>query len=427
MRLSETQHRPHRKLKGLFRNQVLTRQKYRLVGEVNLTRSPMVRWLALLLCGVTAISILYLCAGEYSRRQQVSGHLQPTAGLVRMQFQSEGIITKFYVKDGDYVESGSPLLEVSSHQFDGNSNELTVSLLQQSDNVMQQLELEISQLKEQQTMELLQIASEITSLEKQLAEQKEQQRMSAERLLLQGKVLDRMQNLSSDGFISQLEINKQQDLLLQLRQQDRSLNATVLALREKLEASRANRRKMPLQHSQAIAVAQQKISQQQSRQTELQHQSKNVMTAPVSGVVSAIQFKTGHQVKTGQSALTLVPQNQQLEAVLYIPTAAIGFVANGQEARLRYHAYPYQRFGIAIGHITEVSDTVVLPSEMPELVLASPCFRIKVTLPSQAVAAYGRQLPLKAGMTVEADVITERRTLLQWLFDPIYSLYGRVL
>ena len=203
------------------------------------------------------------------------------------------------------------------------------------------------------------------------------------------------------------------------------MRSQVLQLKQQLAGQQNQQQSLPAQQQQAIAALDQQISQQQSRLAELTHQQKSVLTAPMAGTVSTLQLKAGQQVNSGELALSLLPLDPQLEAVLYLPTAAIGFVAVGQEARLRYHAYPYQRFGIFSGQIIEISDTVLLPADLPQQQLAGPSFRVRVALPAQHVTAYQKQLPLKAGMTVDADLITERRSLWQWLFDPVYSLRGQ--
>ena len=74
----------------------------------------------------------------------------------------------------------------------------------------------------------------------------------------------------------------------------------------------------------------------------------------------------------------------------------------------------------------EVSHTVLLPEEVTEMTLEEPSYRVRVRLSSQQIYAYNRELPLRAGMTLDADVITEQRSLLQWLFDPIYSIKGQL-
>ena len=57
--------------------------------------------------------------------------------------------------------------------------------------------------------------------------------------------------------------------------------------------------------------------------------------------------------------------------------------------------------------------------------MREPLYRIKVALASQTVAAYGRAEPLQAGMEVQADVLLDRRRLIEWVFEPLLSLAGR--
>ena len=54
-----------------------------------------------------------------------------------------------------------------------------------------------------------------------------------------------------------------------------------------------------------------------------------------------------------------------------------------------------------------------------------PLYRIKAELASQSVSAYGRAQPLQAGMQVEADILLDRRRLIEWIFEPLLSLAGR--
>jgi membrane fusion protein len=54
-----------------------------------------------------------------------------------------------------------------------------------------------------------------------------------------------------------------------------------------------------------------------------------------------------------------------------------------------------------------------------------PLYRIKAALESQAVLAYGKPRALKAGMQVEADVLLDRRRLIEWIFEPLLGLAGR--
>jgi membrane fusion protein len=97
---------------------------------------------------------------------------------------------------------------------------------------------------------------------------------------------------------------------------------------------------------------------------------------------------------------------------------------------LRYQAYPYQKFGHQPGKVLQVSKTPLQASELSGLPLAGaanePLYRITVALEQQAVLAYGREQPLAAGMQLEADVLLDRRRLIEWIFEPLIGVAGRV-
>ena len=55
-----------------------------------------------------------------------------------------------------------------------------------------------------------------------------------------------------------------------------------------------------------------------------------------------------------------------------------------------------------------------------------PFYRVTVVLDKQAVTAFGKPEPLKPGMLLDADVLGEKRRLIEWVFEPLYSLKGKV-
>ena len=70
-----------------------------------------------------------------------------------------------------------------------------------------------------------------------------------------------------------------------------------------------------------------------------------------------------------------------------------------------------------------------LPGSVSGTALGSngePLYRITVALDEQSVQAYGQTQPLAAGMQLDADVLLERRRLIEWIFEPLLSVAGRV-
>jgi membrane fusion protein len=94
---------------------------------------------------------------------------------------------------------------------------------------------------------------------------------------------------------------------------------------------------------------------------------------------------------------------------------------------MRYQAFAYQKFGQQYGHITDISRSALSPGELAVLVgqssrQAEPMYRVRVKLDSQNVLAYGKQQPVKPGMALNADILMDRRRLIEWVFEPLYGM-----
>lgn len=158
-----------------------------------------------------------------------------------------------------------------------------------------------------------------------------------------------------------------------------------------------------------------------------------IITAPQGGIVTGIQAEVG-QMANGQPLLAILPEGTQLQAHLFAPSNSVGFVEAGQIVRLRYAAYPHQKFGQYAGKVVAVSKVPFgaqeLPANLGQGVAAAAqsgegLYRITVALDAQTVTTYGKPQPLSPGMQLEADVMQDTRRLIEWLFEPIFSIKGR--
>jgi membrane fusion protein len=147
-----------------------------------------------------------------------------------------------------------------------------------------------------------------------------------------------------------------------------------------------------------------------------------LVTAPQPGTVTGLAAQVGQAVPLGAVLARIVPSEATLVAELFAPSRAVGFLAAGDEVRLRYAAFPYQKFGHSLGTVTAVSATTVAGDSTSG---GEPLYRVAVTLASQTVTAYGAPRRLLPGMAVEADVLLERRRVYEWVLEPLYALAER--
>jgi membrane fusion protein len=127
--------------------------------------------------------------------------------------------------------------------------------------------------------------------------------------------------------------------------------------------------------------------------------------------------------------MSLMPQGSSLQAQLFVPSSAIGFVHVGTPVVLHYQAFPYQKFGIQRGAVVGVSRSALTPAEIATTLgrqaPPEPLYRIIVALQSQTVKAYGKSEALKPGMLLDADLLLDKRRIFEWIFEPLFGMERR--
>jgi membrane fusion protein len=169
------------------------------------------------------------------------------------------------------------------------------------------------------------------------------------------------------------------------------------------------------------------MSELQEGLAQVEARRETVIRAPVSGVVTNIAVNLGQSVAADAPLATVLPKGSGLHVELLVPTRAIGFVKTGQDVMLRYDAFPYERFGQYHGKIVDIGRNVWSPGDrVGPLSAKEPVYRVDVGLDRQAVAALGQEFPLRPGMSVNADLLLEKRTLFEWIFEPVIKLKERI-
>jgi membrane fusion protein len=147
------------------------------------------------------------------------------------------------------------------------------------------------------------------------------------------------------------------------------------------------------------------------------------LTSPISGTVTAVTARLGQPVNPQQPLMVVMPDGAVPRAELYVSTAAVGFLEVGQEVRLAVDAFPYQRFGTVAARIVQIS-SVAVPKATAEGG-AVPVYLVTAELSEPHVTAFGRKQPLLPGMSLSARIVTEKQSLIEWLFEPLFAVRGR--
>ena len=422
----------------LFRPEVMQAQSTQWLGAIRIGRPPSFAWLTgialLLLAGLLAFALL----GEISRKARVSGVLLPTGGLIGLSSPQSGSVAELLVKEGEDVRAGQPLLKIRTERRLAQGD---VALLNAQALAQRRQSLDTERLLQQQQARQRADAlnDRLRSLQSEERQAQGELDSSRQRAQLAQKSLDRFNELARSGYVSAAQVQQKQEELLDLQMRERSAERNLQALQRDAQAVRADLAANETSLRSALALVDRNLASLSQESNENEARGAVLVQAPQAGRVATLSLHTGQSVQEGQVLLSLVPQSgqgqadQALEAQLFAPSRTSGFVQPGQQVWLRYAAYPYQKFGMARGHVVAVSQAPLSAQELPSgqgqsLQAAAqanePLYRIRVALDRQDVQAYGASLPLKPGMSLDADVLQQRQKVWEWVLEPILAVSG---
>ena len=427
----------------LFRHEVHAAQAAQWLGSVRLHR-PLSYTLVTGAALVMALALVAFAAwGEVNRKARLSGLLVPSQGSLNITAQQSGVLIELPIAEGQSVKAGEVLLVLNTER----QSMLHGAMGDTSDRAAQQIDARLQTLTTERTLRELQtrqreqvLTDRIRTLQAELRHAEEEQSLQRRRVQLARDTLARNEQLATAGFVAAAQVQVRQEELIDADGRTQSLERVRLALQHDLQALVGERTALVAQLKSDLNQIERNRSSLHQEASENAARKSTIITAPYAGTVTALNLKVGQSVQTGQTLATLVPladagRGAELQAHLFAPSRTAGFVRPGQTVYLRYAAYPYQKFGLYTGHITAVSATPFAPSELPanlaqQLIAQAgsneALYRINVQLDEQSINAYGNTLQLKAGLTLDADVLQEHRKVWEWVLEPVLAARQQV-
>ncbi|MEK8046775.1 HlyD family secretion protein [Ideonella margarita] len=390
------------------------------------------------LAALVAVSTL-LFLGEASRKSRLSGVLVPDRGLMRVVSPQPGTVLAAAVQEGQVVRAGDVLftVQLAAAQL---SQQAQAGLQQTFDHRSDSLALAARHAAALSAERLRGLGERVEALKRELQQTDAQAALQQQRLALAEKAQARLEALNSEQFISSAQVQAKAEEVLALRAEAAAVARQRQTLMRELGALEAERREAPLETAQKqgeLAREQAEIAEAAARADAASAQTQIVLRAPVDGTVTAVHVLPGQAVGTEVALASVVPQGAVLQAHLYAPSSALGFLQVSQAVQMRLQAYPYQQFGLQPGRVLSVAQAPVQAAELATVPLAvrpvaqEPVYRVTVALePADLLvrqAAGPQPIPrrLLPGMQLEADVVLESRRLGAWLFEPLLGLARR--
>ena len=410
----------------LFREEVVSARRARVEGEVILAQPVRTQVIALLLVGIVLLLALWVTLGTYTRTETARGILITGDASAKVLALRPGQVAELRVREGDYVRAGQRLATIRTEQADERGDSAIGESLAAIESQRQLTEAQMHIAERRAGSDRARLAATLSGLRQQGADLSGQIALQEEAVASARDMFERVEGLLASGFISRIEVERRrqahiaaQQELARLRQQRNALGAE--GARAEAEMGRVG-----ADAASEVVAAQASAGTLAQQRARLRGERAYSIVAPVSGRVATVQTAVGRIAEPSVPLMEIVPDGSALRAQIYVPSRAIGFVRPGQEVRLLYDAFPYQRFGSFDGRIVAVSRTVIDPRQLAApLAFEEPVYRVEVAPAEQSVGAYGERQPLQPGMTLTASLILDRRTFLDWLLQPLNAVLRR--
>lgn len=415
----------------LFRKEAIEAQQTRWTGEITSIRPVSAWFLTLFFFAIATVIAVFLFVGSYTKKERVTGMVMPVDGVVRLRAPENAVVSNIAVKEGAQVKAGDLLVELTQERFSDEGS--TQALVDK--NIAQQRERMLNQIAENAKSGRASGSAILERGRRAAADLKhidEEIRLQEQQVQSSEKMLRNLRPLVDEKIVADMQYQQQQNALLELRARLESLKRTRSALQSEIATARSEATALNARTANDQSLLERTVMALEQDRMQRRATSVTQIRAPIAGTVTAMTAVIGQRVDTATSLAALVPAGSRMEAVLFVPSSAIGFIKAGRNVIVRYDAYPFEKFGQYTGKVSAVSEADIPAIDLGAMAAATQpndkrtTFRVRVALDTDYIEAYGAKLKLRPGQTLAADIELDRRRLIEWMFDPLYAIGKRL-
>jgi adhesin transport system membrane fusion protein len=409
--------------------------------------APGWRTVAYAIMSLLALFLLWSLFAHLDEVAIAPGEVVPQGRVKTIQHLEGGIIDELYVREGDTVREGTPLVQLDLAGTVTNVEELQVRL----DGLLlrkARLEAEANTTPLDLPTDVGANVASIVAAEQQAYDAR-QRELNSTRAVLEGQAVQRSQDVKEVEVrlnavrislgLAHERLAMSEDLLkdklqspmehLQIESEVESLEGEVAALSEALLRARA-----------ALAEAQERIQEldlrfarearEQLGETEVSiartrelletandQQTRTTIRSPITGVVKNMRYTTiGGVVRPGEPILDIVPSEDTLVIEARLNPMDRGFVQAGQPATVKIDTYDYARYGGIDGKVVSVAPDSTVPENAP------PYFKVIIETTKPWLGEREDGYLISPGMGATVDIQTGTKSVMDYLIKPVLKL-----
>ncbi len=403
-------------------------------------------WLA---AGVIVSAVVWAAVSHVDEIAVAPGKLVTTQPNLVIQPLERAVIRGIHVAIGDTVKAGQSLITLDTTFSDADVEQLRAKLAH-FDALLARLEAEAAdrpmtagpdagsemllqlrlfeQRRASHLSQLRNLDQQIARTEAMLATSRSEEEVNLKRLATLAEIEEMRTTLMDKQSGSRLNLLQSRDLRLDIEAAVARAKGGQAETAHGLEKAKAERQSF-IEDTRRTAL-EQLVEARDQRKTALEELRKAdlrrnlvTLTAPANAVVLDIaQRSLGSVMKEAEPLVTLVPLDVPIEAEVAVDARDIGRIAAGQAVRIKFDAFPFQKFGTAEGTVRTISrDSFSPDAERKKNTTAGtlPFYRVRVSLDAIKLKGIPESVSVMPGMTVSGEIKTGRRTVLSYFLYPI--------
>jgi len=397
-------------------------------------------------CLLVFIAITWAYFAKLDEITRGSGTVIPSSRLQVVENMEGGVIKEIYIRDGDRVESGKPLLLLDDVHFAAKYRENEVEYYSEYAKVLRlkaeihqessinfpseltrkyieyvSREREIFKSRIKTLKQTLEIADQdITKSIQELRTIKSKLTHMKNNYNLMKKEYDWTLPMAEEGVVSKVQLLRLEQKLGDVKSQVDETNLAVPRLQAALQQNQGKLKNITLQFKEKsieeLNKAEVRLEQLTVNKNSLKDRvSRTVVRSPVDGIVKKIHINTiGGVVDPGMDLVDIIPLDDSLLIEVKVPSKDIAFLRTGLSAVVRFGAFDFTIYGGLKGTVVRIS-----PDAVEDKQTGAYFYLTQIKTDRSYFGSTQKQMPIIPGMQAQVDILTGKKTVLDYLLKPI--------
>jgi len=366
--------------------------------------------------------IVFISTAKLPEIESVRGYLRYPEAEARVFPTRKGIISECNVVNNQLVKKGDVIGRVKTELYLSNGSEISDLELRVVNEDINNIKRIIASKNNHATISKELIMTVIKSKVMEVKHLQDSLKLESLKFKDEIDLYGRHKKLYEEGVLSEIDFYNRRENYRIVEKNILDIKGSISRIENEILLERKKIEKVNIDLEEELAQIETRSLQIDRDLLKQKSIQGFAIVAQITGLVDNLECRVGDPVNPNIPLMTIIPKNSELMAELMIKSTSIPYVKKGLPLRLKYDAFPFDKYGVFDGEIKSVSTTVVNWYERnggsPE---QGSFYVITASINDQKYSNDGREFIMKSGMKFTAELILTERTILDWLLKDLRS------